>query len=232
MEYKIDITNNYPRFFWLDNEVGIEQFISFDLIQERGNDIEINLENIAVNMDEKCWFLPILEKNPESIISDTVKTFNSESLDNIFTVLLKKAKLKIYNSKCLYAKYISEKKEYYHSDDSNFNIGDKCIWLSGYSADFRNTFIQLRVIFSGEVQIIFDETDILINTIDFESFIDKKCVETLNKTNAMLVDLKNRNFEKIKLNSIKSKFFDFEYLNEYFNDTSEGNIAIKNYSML
>ncbi|WP_392551401.1 hypothetical protein RHO14_07865 [Orbus wheelerorum] len=228
MEYQLDITSNYQQFLCLDSCIGIENYLSFDFASIN-NDFEVNLENIEVNMSESIWYSPIIEKNPKSIISSGLAKIDLNDYSSIFTLLLRKAKLVIKNARCIYLKLIDNKDEIYHTVDSNFSIGDKYIWLVGKSADYPNMQVKLKIIFSDELNFIFEESDILIQTIEFDNFFTKQDVDFINQYQDYIIKLKNRSIDGLNVNNISSKFLDFDFSKNYFISSENGNIAIKNY---
>ena len=228
MKYKLDITDSYQKFICLDNDIGIENYLSFDL-ENNTDDFEIILENIAVNMSEDFWYLPIIKQNPQTILNNALNEIDLNDLSSILVVLIRKAKLIIKKQKNLYLKINDGENEYFHSVDSNFNIGDKYIWLAGKSADYFNKEVKLKIIFSGRLNFIFEESDILIQTIDFQDYITDHEVDIINRYQALIVKLKNRNIAQLDLNNISSNFLEYDFSKNYFNSSEKGNIAYKNY---
>lgn len=228
MKYKLDITDSYQKFICLDNDIGIENYLSFDL-ENSTDDFEVTLENIAVNMSEDFWYLPIIKQNSQTILNKALNEIDLNDLSSILVVLIRKAKLIIKKQKNLYLKINDEENEYFHSVDSNFNIGDKYIWLAGKSADYFNKEVNLKIIFSGRLNFIFEESDILIQTIDFQDYITDHEVDIINRYQALIVKIKNRNIAQLDLNNISSNFLEYDFSKNYFNSSEKGNIAYKNY---
>ncbi|MWP63315.1 hypothetical protein GQ593_13370, partial [Gilliamella sp. Pas-s25] len=191
MEYKLDVTNSYQEFICLDNNLGIENYLSFDL-ESGEDDFQVNLENIAVNMSEEIWYLPIIKQNPKSVLNNALNEIDLNDPSSILIILIRKARLIIKNFKNMYLKIHDEKNERFHSTDSNFTIGDKYIWLAGKSADYSDQKINLKIVFSGRLNFVFEESDILIQTIEFRDYITHHEVDIINRYQELIVKLKNR----------------------------------------
>ncbi|MFD1093739.1 hypothetical protein [Providencia vermicola] len=229
MKYNIDITRSYPKMICLDNNIDLKSYFSIsDLI---GNSISssISMSNIIVNIDDKEWYNPVITKNSDGIVAKALKSIENEELD-ILTLMLKKATLNISGIKSTYIQVKSGARDYYHSEDNEFSIGDKCIWLVGYSSDYVNSMVNIMLIFNGTVTIEFDETDILIESINYKYFIDPVSVNIFNNALDLFVETKKRWVDKNNFNGIKSSLLNFDGFISYFDDTEYGSIAIKNYT--
>ncbi|HCR4019223.1 TPA: hypothetical protein OOF36_003514 [Morganella morganii] len=187
------------------------------------------MNNIIVNLDDEEWYNPIINKNRDSIVAKALNGIKNKELD-VFTLMLKKATLNVSGIKCTYIQIKSGMKNYYHSEDCDFSIGDKCIWLVGYSSDYVNSMINIMLVFNGSITIEFDESDILVESINYEYFIDPVCVNIFNNALDLFVETKKRWVDKKKFNGIKSNLLNFDGFIEYFDDTEYGSFAIKNYT--
>lgn len=230
MKYRLDITDSYQKFICLDNDIGIENYLSFDL-ENNTDDFEVILENIAVNMSDDIWYLPIIKQNPQTVLNNALNEIDLNDLSSILVILIRKAKLIIKNPKNLYLKINDDENERFHSTDSNFTIGDKYIWLAGKSADYFNQEVNLKIVFSGRLNFVFEESDILIQTIEFRDYIKAHEVDIINRYQALIVKLKNRDITRLDLNNICSKFIEYDYSKNYFTNSENGNIAFKDYQV-
>lgn len=230
MKYQIDISNSYQQFICLDSGIGIENYLSFDLTNII-DEFEVNLENIEVNMSEHIWYSSIIRKNPKSIIVNALGKIDLNDPSSILTILVRKAKLVIQNVKCIYLQMNGDDTEIYHTIDSNFYVNDKYIWLAGKSADYPNQEIKLKIIFSDKLDFIFEESDILIQTIEFDNYLTPHHVDVINKYQNLIINLKNRNIAELNVNNISSRFLDFDFSRNYFMSSEIGNIAIKDYKI-
>lgn len=79
------------------------------------------------------------------------------------------------------------------------------------------------------MDFIFKEADILIKLIGFEELISSHEIASIDKSKEIAVKLKNMELKNLPLNSIKSDFFDFYSIIEYFADDEDSDVAVKNY---
>lgn len=75
-------------------------------------------------------------KNSNSIITEGLNKVDLNRLSSSLTINLKKAKLLIRNEKGVYLEINKDGDLYFNTQDSDFNVGDKMIWLAGQSSDF------------------------------------------------------------------------------------------------
>ncbi|UXY10994.1 hypothetical protein N7922_00225 [Kosakonia sp. ML.JS2a] len=227
--YSLDITDSYERFICMSSGVGLHHYITFPEISSWGNgDFFITLENIEINMYEDVWFSPILNNNPHSIIATLLKKVDVNEPDCILTVVLKRARV-VMEKKSVFMRLENGGENYYHSDDCGFDIGDKYILLAGRSADYHDTMVWLRMVFTGRLFLEFDESDIIAQSIELDNNISIESAKSLNKSQELFIGLKKRSFSALHLNGIKSPFHDYSYLSSYFSCDENNNISIKNH---
>ncbi|EOD8959132.1 hypothetical protein ACJ5XU_002623, partial [Providencia stuartii] len=138
MKYNIDITRSYPKMICLDNNIDLKSYFSISDLCNGSTDSSVSFSNIIVNLDDEEWYNPIISKNKDSFVTKSLEVLESKELD-VLTLMLKTAKLNISGIKCTYIQIQSGIKNYYHSEDNEFSIGDKCIWLVGNSTDYVNS---------------------------------------------------------------------------------------------
>lgn len=230
MEYLLDISNSYPRFFIFSGEQGFTTYMSTpDLSMDDNKCIEVLFENIEVNFLEDIWYLPVIKNNPNSIIKKVIENIDLGDLSSLLTIILKRAKLVINNVKNLSLIFDSNGVNYFHSQDNNFNIGDRKIWLSGRSMDIINTLLTAEFVFSGYVDFIFNESDIVVKSIDFDEFISLGDIDLVDQAQDVMVKLKNKTILDFGVNGKASKFLGFYYSKEYFSGDENCILAIKDY---
>lgn len=229
MEYKIDITNIYPRLINLDNTSGIKTFLSMP--STKNEFTIIHFENVEINIDEDDWLQNIREQNPENIITERLSFNNFDFEEGIASILLRKAKLIIKNKKASFLKISGNGEEVYDSHEDSFEIGDKYIWLAGESAEYHKKEIEMKIIFSGSAYLQFDEDDIFIQMIDFRSLISKELVKTINECQYGLRELKGKHISHDTFNNIESKFISYEYASDFFESNENYNIAYRPFSI-
>ena len=230
MRYNFDITDSYQQFICLDSGVGLSAYFSFlDLNSIKKNSICVNINNIEVNMSDNKWFSPIITANTQSIINSGLEKVNVNEPDCIYSVILSKATLKIDNIKCIYTSFNNDGKSFYHTVGKRFDIGDQFIWLSGKSSDFANTKVSAMIVFSGYVEISFDETDVIIQSLDLNENIVFSEASLINEAQELLVSKKNRSINEMRFNNIRSNFLDYDFYSNYFRSDENGNVAIKKY---
>ena len=126
MEYRLDISNSYPRFLIFSSEQSFTTYISTpNLNIDNNKNIEILLDNIEVNFLEDIWCYPIVESNPNSIINKVINSIDVDDLSSLLTLNLKRAKISINNVKNFYMEINCNGVNYYHNQECLFNIGDK-----------------------------------------------------------------------------------------------------------
>ncbi|EOE6917857.1 hypothetical protein ACKS9G_004355, partial [Cronobacter turicensis] len=188
------------------------------------------LNNIVVNMDEKSWYGAIVNNNNNSIVTQTLKGINVDELD-VFRLMLQRAELTVSGIKCVYIKLSTKTGDYYHSTGNEFCIGDKYIWLAGDCSDFESSTVKIMLVFGGGINLNFHESDVVIESIDFNNFVKSDDVDKFNKAQDSFISLKNRKIEDFGFNNIKSGFLEFEKNVKYFEHSETGNTAIRNYKI-
>ncbi|APZ07629.1 hypothetical protein BWI95_10535 [Kosakonia cowanii JCM 10956 = DSM 18146] len=87
------------------------------------------------------------------------------------------------------------------------------------------------LVFDGEIHLNFHESDIVIESINFNSYIDFDNVNDFNKANDSFISLKKIRIEDLGFNNIKSELLEFNNNIKYFDYSETGNFAIKNYNV-
>ena len=72
-----------------------------------------------------------------------------------------------------------KKKDYFHSWDIQFSKGDFEIICYGKSLDYPDTMTFISVIYTGSVELLFDESDMLLHTIGTEILFSQKRLRLL-----------------------------------------------------
>lgn len=129
--------------------------------------------------------------------------------------------------KCVYVSFEKDGKKSYHTSGKGFNIGDRFIWLAGNSANFSNTIFSAMIVFSGKVEYAFEETDVIIQSLDLEQNISYSEAQVINETQRVLTARKSRDINDMEFNNIRSRFLDYEFYRNYFVSDENGNIAYK-----
>lgn len=230
IRYKLNITDCYPQVICLDNNIGLRSYFSIlDIINKKENP-SILLNNMVINIDDESWYGVITKKNSNSIVTRALNSLDVNDLD-IFTLMMQRAELTISGIKCVYIKLLTDTDNYYHSIGNEFCVGDKHIWLAGYCSDFENTTINIMLVFDGEIHLNFHESDIVIESINFNSYINFDNVNDFNKANDSFISLKEIRIEDLGFNNIKSELLEFNNNIKYFDYSETGNVAIKNYNV-
>lgn len=229
MDYAIDITNIYPRLINLDNTLGIKTFLSMPHISNGCT--EILIENVEINVDNDDWLKEIQEKNSENIITKKLNDNNFNFEDDVASVLLRKATLIIKNQKASFIRVSGDDLSFFDSQENSFEIGDKYIWLAGESMNFHRHEIEIKIIFSGELHLQFDEEDIVLQMIEFRNLISPERVKKINEEQYSLRDLRGERIDQNTLNNIESKFIDYEYTSKFFESNENCNRAYKSFSV-
>lgn len=223
MNYKLDITNHYVTMIHFDEMIGLNNFIEIPIITENlSPSYEINLENIAINLyTDEPYYNIILQKNPHSFI----KNYEDP------VVLLKKAKLIIKKTKCAQIIMVNEK-DYFHSWRTQFLKNDLAIVCYANSLTFQDTMVYVKVIFSGSVELLFNEENMILHTVGYDVFINQDQIRTLNEKMRQEIEYKQINIEDLKFNNKKSHLWDRNYFDQYFSQEEKFNyryIAMKDY---
>lgn len=227
--HRVSVTTIYNRLINLDNTSGIKTFFSIPHIKDECT--IINIENIEINVDEDDWLKQIQEKNPKNVITKNLNDINFNFENDVASVLLRKATLVIKNPKASFLKISGDKSFFFDSHENSFEIGDKYIWLSGESIDFHKKEIAIKIIFSGEIYLQFDEEDIIMQMIDFRDLISKERVKKINEEQYEIRKLKGKKINRNTFNNIESKFIDYEYTSAFFESNENCNIAYKSFSV-
>ena len=226
MNHKLDITNYHETMLHFQELIGLNVFIQFPVITEQlPTSYEINLENIAVNFyNDAPAYQDVLRNNPNNFIKDYEDP----------VILLKKSKLVINNIKCAQILMVNKvkKKDYFHSWDIQFSRGDFKIICYGKSLDYPDTMTFISVIYIGSVELLFDESDILLHTIGTEIIFNQKEIEAINTKQAEKIIAYGNNIEDLNINNRYSRLWEPDYNNQFFkrtDDYSSLSVAIKDY---
>lgn len=229
-EYKLNITNCYPKVICLDNNIGLKTYFSIlDAIDGKG-ELSLLLNNLVINIDDEAWYSAITKENKNSIVSRNLSGLNINELD-MFTLMLRQAKLTASGVKCIYIKLSNNTGDHYHSIGSNFFVGDKYIWLAGCCSDLGDSKVNVMLVFDGEINLSFYESDIVIESINYNEFIGLDKVNAFNEACDLFISLKNTTIENLGFNEIKSELLEFDNNIKYFDYSEMGNVAIKNYNV-
>lgn len=227
--YSLNISDSYERFICMSGGVGLRHYITFPEISSWGSErFVITLENIEINMCEDIWFSPILNQNPNSIIASLLNEVDVLEPECILTVVLKRARV-LMDKRSVFMLLEKEGEKYYHSDDCGFDVGDKYILIAGKSADYHDAMVWLRIVFSGELLLEFDEFDIIAQSLELKNNISTESAKALNKIQELFIDLKKRDFNTLHLNGVQSPFHDPLYFSRYFNYSEGNNVAFRSY---
>ncbi len=226
MNHKLDITNYHETMLHFQEFIGLNVFIQFPVITEQlPSSYEINLENIAVNFySDEPAYKNILLNNPNNFIKDYKDP----------VILLKKSKLVINNTKCAQILMVSKvkNKDYFHSWDTQFSKGDFQIVCYGKSLAYPDTMTFVCVIYTGSVELLFDESDMLLHTIGTGILFSQKEIEAINAKQAEKIIAYRNNIEDLNINNRYSRLWDPDYDQQFFSSTDEYpycKFAIKDY---
>ncbi|WP_234013777.1 hypothetical protein [Cronobacter dublinensis] len=230
INYKLDITDCYNQMICLDNFISLNSYFSILDILDKKEKASILLNNIVVNMDEQSWYGAIVNNNNNSIVTRALNGTDVDELD-AFRLMLQRAELIVSGIKCVYIQLSTKTGDYYHSTGNEFRIGDKNIWLAGDCSDFESSTVKIMLVFGGEINLNFHESDVVIESIEFNNFITPDDVDKFNKAQDSFICLKNRRIEDFGFNNIKSGFLEFEKNVKYFEHSETGNTAIRNHKV-
>lgn len=230
MNYSINIKNCYPQMICLDNFIGLNSYFSILDVIDTNEKASVLLNNIVVNMDEESWYGAIVNNNNNSIVTQTLKGINVDELD-VFRLMLQRAELTVSGIKCVYIKLSTKTGDYYHSTGNEFCIGDKYIWLAGDCSDFESSTVKIMLVFGGGINLNFHESDVIVESINFNNFIKPEDIDKFNKAQDSFVSLKSRRIEDFGFNNIKSALLEFDKSIKYFDYSETGNTAIRNYKV-
>ncbi|EOL9072730.1 hypothetical protein ACOZ12_003886 [Cronobacter turicensis] len=228
MNYSINIKNCYPQIICLDNFIGLKSYFSILDIINKKEKASVLMNNIVINMDDELGYDAILKKNNNSIVVRALKDLNIDELD-MFTLMLQRAEVTASGIKCVYIKLSTSTGDYYHSTGNEFNVGDKYIWLAGDCSDFENSTVKIMLVFDGEINLNFHESDVIVESINFNNFIKPEDIDKFNKAQDSFISLKSRRIEDFGFNNIKSALLEFDKSIKYFDYSETGNTAIRNY---
>ncbi|EOL8988778.1 hypothetical protein ACM92P_003330 [Cronobacter dublinensis] len=230
INYKLDISDCYNQMICLDNFIGLSSYFSILDIIDKKEKASILLNNFVVNMDEQSWYGAIVNNNNNSIVTKALNGIDVDELD-VFRLMLQRAELIVSGIKCVYIQLSTKTGDYYHSTGNEFRIGDKNIWLAGDCSDIENATVNMVLVFDGGVELSFNESDMVIESIGFNNFIKPDDVDKFNKAQDSFICLKNRRIEDFGFNNIKSGFLEFEKNVKYFEHSETGNTAIRNHKV-
>lgn len=207
MNYELDITKHYVTMIYFDEMIGLNNFIKIPLITEKlSSSYEINLENIAINLyNDEPYYNIILQQNSDNFI----KKYKDP------VVLLKKAKLIVNNTKCAQIIMVNEK-DYFHSWPTQFLKNDSAIVCYANSLDYPETMTYVRVIFSGSVELLFNDEDMILHTVGYDVFIKEDEIKYINNMMNQKIISNQSNINKLKFNNKRSRLWDRDYFHNYF----------------
>lgn len=230
MQYNLDITDSYQQFICLDSDIGLSAYYSFPALDSINIDsMNMHIDNLEVNMSDSKWFSPVIIANTKSIINNGLREINTNEPDCIYSIILSKSILKITNIKCIYMSISKDGIDHYHSSGTGFDTGDHFIWLAGKSADIFNARFSAMIIFSGGIELSFEERDIIIQSVGLNQNITPSEASVMNTSQELLVSKKKISLKEMGLNNIKSNFLDFNFYNRYFRSDENGNTAYKSF---
>lgn len=210
MKYELNITDNYSTMIHFDEMIGLNHFIQLPLLTEKLlSPYEICLENIAINLySEESPYKKLLAITPDLFI----KNYDDP------VVLLRKAKLRIEGVKSCKIKMNHKDEDFFHSWKTDFKRNDFCIFCYAHSLDYLETFIYIKLIFSGKVTLSFSDEDMLLHTSGYDICINQESINHMNEEQASKVKLQAKNdIHNLEMNNIKSKLWDYDYFQQYFN---------------
>ena len=191
MQYNLDIKDSYQQFICLDSDVGLSAYYSFPALDSINTDsMFIHIDNLEVNMSDSKWFSPVIIANTKSIISNGLREINTNEPDCIYSIILYKSILKITNIKCIYMSISQDGIDHYHSSGTGFDTGNHFIWLAGKSADISSAQFSAMIVFSGKIELSFEEKDILIQSVGSNQHTTPSEASVMNKSQALLASKK------------------------------------------
>ncbi|HAF2131153.1 TPA: hypothetical protein G9F27_005507 [Salmonella enterica] len=87
------------------------------------------------------------------------------------------------------------------------------------------------LVFDGEIDLNIHESDVVIESINYNNFINSDNVNNFNKVHNSFISLKNITIEDLSFNNIKSELLEFDNNIKYFDYSEIGNIEFKNYNV-
>lgn len=87
------------------------------------------------------------------------------------------------------------------------------------------------LVFDGEIDLNIHESDVVIESIKYNNFINSDNVNNFNKVHNSFISLKNITIEDLSFNNIKSELLEFDNNIKYFDYSEIGNIEFKNYNV-
>lgn len=98
--------------------------------------------------------------------------------------------------------------------------------------DYPDTMTFISVIYIGSVELLFDESDMLLHTIGTEILFSQKEIEAINTKQAEKIITYGNNIEDLNINNRYSRLWEPDYNNQFFkrtDDYSSLSDAIKDY---
>ena len=226
---QFDITIHGASFFPFEYDGLVQNYVSFTSFNEIKSNLLIPIENMELDFDDDDVRETVILNNPNSRLGLIDKTsryfyFTRRSFLNISEVKYVSVRVKRGENNLWEP---CEKSNIYWNSLGSFNIGDKCLYFSGKSKDYKNIYLDLCIVYAGRAVYQFEESEIVTiymgdgyDLIKNEAAIINKEADTILMNTAQELD------EKI-LNNIPSVFFEHEGYDSYFNCVT----AIKNYSL-
>lgn len=226
MNYDINITKGYPALLNLDNSSELCTYFSI----EHGSSYEkvvLSVENLEINADRDLWCNQAIAENPSGVIAQFQDIYDDEL--SIASFLLRKAKI-VIEGDVTYCMCISNnKEEIYHSPPVSFSKGSKYIYAYAKSSEYKNSNIGIYIFFSGALRILFEDSDVLLQMVEFKNCFSTEDVKVINSSQDILNGLRCKDIDRALFNNKKSLFFDFDFLIRYFEHTEDVHTALKDY---
>lgn len=87
------------------------------------------------------------------------------------------------------------------------------------------------LVYDGEINLNFHESDVVIDQINYNNFINSDNINNFNKAHDSFISLKNITIEDLGFNNnIKSELLEFDNNIKFFDYSEIGNIEFKNYN--
>ena len=101
--------------------------------------------------------------------------------------------------------------------------------------DYPDTMTFISVIYTGSVELLFDESDMLLHTIGTEILFNQKEIEAINTKQAEKIIAYGNNIEDLNINNRYSRLCNPDYDQQFFSCTDKYSycrFAIKDYDGL
>ena len=101
--------------------------------------------------------------------------------------------------------------------------------------DYPDTMTFISVIYTGSVELLFDESDMLLHTIETEILFNQKEIEAINTKQAEKIIAYGNNIENLNINNRYSRLWNPDYDQQFFSCTDKSpycRFAIKDYDGL